>query len=803
MRDARSNSAKNPRVGGKPLAALLPLVLAAAFWFCPAFMPAQDAKDKATSPTAGKKEPAPLTYEELQRFVPSFVMVEYHFKRSEQATPSSAGWGESDYESSRKYQGYLDQKRPLKTGGIAIAGGKVLTLDSFIDEDYLDHIEVDNLRGAKCPAVRHAVLKGAPGIVLELRDPGRLALEPVSFAPVPASITPESTFFTVILAPREEKYYLAAEKSEPERTLATNGEKRQVLDTACRAGSPPDEYLSRFSAASSEIVLSPSLILDEHRKPVGVGLVREVCTDPGSTPLWAGAEILADKSYSFQELDALRKSVEKTYAARIPEIKVSFRQKAKGRSSVWESSSRDDREPPQEAYYYGLPVSKTRLLVPSRIQREHAKVIDKILVGIDKREFEGKFAGAYSGIGAFLVDLEEPVLPFDPATFLKGSFPRVTPVLAVLAQRKFGRKFLEVNYDRCLTWERGYKDILEPVPENERRAGTYFIDWAGGIHALLVQQRKEDEEKEMFREGQSGMFYSSGGGELRRVYEMDELRELLSSPERHLDKTIVWLPEESEKRKMWLGVEFSGMSKDLAKAFHAEKPTKDGKIGLVLSLVYPNSPAAKLGLKPGDILLKMKAKDETEPVELTAGSFQDFSMSFRGMPVGRGLEDMESSFPGIAPWPSCRNLITDLLEVIGLGKTVELTYLDAARQEITKAFSVEESPPDFASAPKHKDETVGLTVRNITYEVRYHLMLPEDFRSVVVADIEEGSPAAVARIGRFELVLRIDDADVTDIAQYRGIIENAQKRKARDGKVTLRFTLQQLDKTHFADVTLE
>jgi hypothetical protein len=371
--------------------------------------------------------------------------------------------------------------------------------------------------------------------------------------------------------------------------------------------------------------------------------------------------------------------------------------------------------------------------------------------------------------------------------------------VSLRAERKFGAKRLDVRYDRFMGLDRGYKDVLEPVPMLERQMGTYFLGSDQKIHAVLLGQRKEDEDKERFREGEMSYYYS-GQIEFRRVFTMRELESMFQRPESHFDKTIVWLPEEDQKRKMWLGVEFQPINKDLARAWDVQKQTRDGSIGLIVSEVYPDSPAEKLGLRVGDILLRMKEKDAREPVELKDGGRDNYSRFFWG-PDPYILGDYRE-MRGMPPWSNRRNLITELLEVIGEGKTVSLTWLDSKRRETTKNFQVELAPPDFSNAPKFKDKAVGLTVRELTYEVRHSLLLPKDQKGVVIAEIESGSPASIARVGFYEIIPRIDNQPVKDLEGYKKIMEAAKKRLEKEDQVTLRFTLQYLDKTHFSDVTL-
>ena len=56
-----------------------------------------------------------------------------------------------------------------------------------------------------------------------------------------------------------------------------------------------------------------------------------------------------------------------------------------------------------------------------------------------------------------------------------------------------------------------------------------------------------------------------------------------------------------------------------------------------------------------------------------------------------------------------------------------------------------QGPPSYDSAPKYKQEALGLTVRDMTYEVRRYLQKKDDDPGVVISKIELGSKASEPR----------------------------------------------------------
>ncbi|NQU41887.1 hypothetical protein HQ520_01285, partial [bacterium] len=606
---------------------------------------------------------------------------------------------------------------------------------------------------------------------------------------------------TLHLGQEQDFYFIAGNVAPAEKRLSTGGERQRVLSTG--AASPASDsqaiphplYISQ--AGTWQTV---SLILDNERQPLGIGTVPLVHLDEDPLPVWKGLSLEADHILRLEELESIQTRLRQRFTQHIAEIRIAFRQKGSDSGSMWGSFGSGSDLVPTEKYYYGIPIRSDLIFVPARISRDQAKVINTIGIRSGEQDLNGEFAGAYDDIGAFVIRVEQGGLIPADSLFLDGSLPAVKPVHAIHPRRRFGRKDIDVRYDRSLRVNYGYKDVLEPIPASERRVGTWFTDRDGALYAVLLEQRPEGEEKERFRNGDSPGLYSAEK-EFRRVFSMTELRDYFENPDEHLDPTIVWLPEEKEQRKMWLGIEYENMSPELSKAFHVEKPSKDGKIGLVVSLVYPDSPAGKIGLQPGCILLSVQEEDEKEPVELK-GNGRDFGFNFDNMGLGNvgGFSFANLDRP---PWPDRKNSLTDLLEVLGQGKSLALRYLDVDYTGKTSQFRIEQSPPDFDSAQKHKDDSLGLTVKNITYEVRYILQLDASEEGIVVADIEDGSPAAVARVARYQLIRRIDDEPVPDVSAYREIIEKARQRVESEGSVTLRLTLQQLGQTHFADVTLE
>ena len=136
-----------------------------------------------------------------------------------------------------------------------------------------------------------------------------------------------------------------------------------------------------------------------------------------------------------------------------------------------------------------------------------------------------------------------------------------------------------------------------------------------------------------------------------------------------------------------------------------------------------------------------------------------------------------------------------------MGKTVRLTYFrpaeDGKGETTTLDYAIQLAPPDQDSAAKWKNLKLGLTVKDVTYEVRHALNLKPP-AGVVVSNVESGSPVLVAKIYPNEIITRLDDQPLNSARQMRDLIAAAGKA----GKDKVRLTIFRLGKTRFADMSI-
>ncbi|HEY7329923.1 MAG TPA: Do family serine endopeptidase [Gemmataceae bacterium] len=192
----------------------------------------------------------------------------------------------------------------------------------------------------------------------------------------------------------------------------------------------------------------------------------------------------------------------------------------------------------------------------------------------------------------------------------------------------------------------------------------------------------------------------------------------------------------------YLGVSIKDLDSEVASRLGL-----DNQKGVLVAKVVEGSPAAKAGLKDGDIIT-----------------------SLAGKPVQNG-HDLQSA---VATLP--------------LNQPVSLTLLrDGERKELN--VTVVEQPSKFGlkdeltrqepNAEKQSDELdkLGVEVAEMTPELAKQFGFKDDAEGVVVTQVQPDSPAADSGLHRGMLLVKVDKKSVKDIAGVREAVAKASSDK--------------------------
>lgn len=735
-----------------------------------------------------------------QNTTPSFVIIRYHLKKSDRPGMEAGYAFGGDYNT--VLQRILNKNTTDVLGLIVSDKGEIFTFDK--DPAYLDtvaSITVEGPDGKVVPAAFDRLLVRTGGRILRLTEPLPAGWKALQFTDI-GEVTPRTSLYVATMKPDKENH---------------------VYIRPCEFG------CTWKSVTPGRCLTAPSLycvgvLCNSDGAPVGVTCREQIDLDPAGA-VWKGKDVLADPGLSQEQQTQLEDKLKRDFAANLYEVTITARPEPqedepydlgrRGRFARYLGGGEggDGRE----MLVYALGVSENRLVIPEALSRETVAGIDTITVKVGDENVSAKFGGVLKSCSATVIELEQGKLPHTIGFAAEGRLARTEPFWGVFV-RELGGMDIQVEFNRWQDEQQGYEDKWYPVPQRGMTDGCWLLDRQGNLVGLYSAARHDEDRLEPYLLGrQSGRYpsymppsmrtlrglvsqaWSLGYGSDTRIFEAAELAPMMSNPQDHYDPHIRHLSKDEQKRRVWLGVEYTSPDKEMVKQLGLRQPTRDGRIGLVVNRIYANSPAAKLGLVEGDVLLSLAVPGAPWPIELAADERGEMDMpDFEESDVPREFEAMGYAAPRRRPWPSQDNYLTRMLADIGAGTTVKLCYLhNGEKQE--KEFTIEQSPRDMLSAAKYKDEKLGLTVKELTYEVRAALRLPENDPAVVITQVEPGTPAALARINNFELIRAVDGQTIGDVGTFEKLIAAARQEK----KDSVRVTVEWMGKTRLADLKFD
>ncbi len=251
------------------------------------------------------------------------------------------------------------------------------------------------------------------------------------------------------------------------------------------------------------------------------------------------------------------------------------------------------------------------------------------------------------------------------------------------------------------------------------------------------------------------------------------------------------LSEREESRVAWLGVELQRLDQELARLYGVSELSQDGTIGAVVTYIYPNSPATEMDLRQGDIILRVHAEDQPRPLDVVVeedySSFMDqYWAEIENIPA-----QVFDQIP--TPWPNVDNVFNQMLTGLGFGSSASLEiYRDGAL--LSESFTVTQGPDHYNAAGRFSSESLGMDVRDMTYEVRRYLQLTDADTGVIVSKLEPGEKAAVAGLKPYELIIAVNDEPVTSVERFEELIE---------GQSELRFSVKRRDKGRVVKIRMD
>ena len=526
-------------------------------------------------------------------------------------------------------------------------------------------------------------------------------------------------------------------------------------------------------------VPTQTLILTELGEAVGLTMTGELPTD-GS---WKGSPTDWEM-ISVGEYEALSSRIADLAENIVPLAVVNFRSPRVQSAAMFRFGADEDSDV-TEWTGPAVVIDATHAIVLGKFKPRTTARMERIRVFLPGQgAVEATFVGSLKDWGAFVVELSSPVSLFvnlSPET-ITHQRDRLQIVAEVTVQGENRVQYVGREWMR--SFSRGWRGMLFPEhwsvnPYGPDQSGVkrFFFDLQGRLVALPIERREKVTVEE--RWGGGGAVLSPAPYILEAAARGDDAFDPDNRP----------LGEDQENRLAWLGVELQGLDRELARLNGVSDRTQDGSIGAIVTYVYTGSPAERMGLEPGDILLRVHADGQPRPLELHVegdfGMMEAFWENIEQIPV-----QYFDQIP--TPWPNADNAFNRALTDLGFGASARLEVFRNGEM-FSEPFTVTQGPDHYNAASRFESESLGMDVRDMTFEVRRYFQLTEEDAGVIVSKLEPGEKAAVAGLKPYEIIIAVNDQPVTSVDQFETLITD---------QTALRFSVKRRDKGRVVKITM-
>ena len=220
-------------------------------------------------------------------------------------------------------------------------------------------------------------------------------------------------------------------------------------------------------------------------------------------------------------------------------------------------------------------------------------------------------------------------------------------------------------------------------------------------------------------------------------------------PSNTVRSVVKQLEKNGHVTRGYLGVAAQPIRPDMAVALHMKKnPDGTPPKGALVASVEPDSPAAKAGVQPGDVILKVNGETIGNP------------------------RDLAVDIADIAP---------------GSYATLKVLH-DGHVQAITAKLSdLPDQTADTGGGPGNGTPDIGLALQEITPEMRQQMNLPQHLKGAMITAVEPGSPADLAGIQQGDVLVGVGTKPVDSPDQAARDIHEALRESGDGHSLALRI----------------
>jgi serine protease Do len=226
-----------------------------------------------------------------------------------------------------------------------------------------------------------------------------------------------------------------------------------------------------------------------------------------------------------------------------------------------------------------------------------------------------------------------------------------------------------------------------------------------------------------------------------------------ATPSSMAKNIIAQLRATGEVRRGWLGVRIQNVTDELAEGLRLDRAR-----GALVAAVTEGGPAAAAGIEQGDVILEFNGREVAEMRRLPA----------------MVAETSVGSTVDVKIWR--RNAEQSVRVTVG--------ELEAEQMAAAPATDMPED-----AQPKQM-ESLGLALGEITPELRTQFSLDADAKGVVVTDVKEGSSGAEKGLVPGDVIVEVDQEEVSTPAD---VVEKVERAKSEGYRVVTLLVFRQGD----------
>ena len=649
-----------------------------------------------------------------RKLLPSMVVVEYALQFDKGEAPYAAVRG---FAGTTDMSQFITEERPMDQGGFLLGPTLVVTNDPQVHDRFIKSVAV-RFGKQSVPAKVMAFARDQDAIFLELQQPLEGAA-PLRFDPAAAGPWLSAGHEIV-----DGQWMVHV---RPMETSVLTGRGRRLISV-----SPPALFVDRAGTA------------------VGMSMNQYIPADG-----WKGSPADWPKVPA-EDLHKLWDRLLESTAVSLPRVTLYFRSPQAGEGKEDHFEEPGESATVQEVQ--GLLLDGQTLVVLAHLRPGQTARLERIRVNLPGgKTAAATFSASLRDYGCFLAKLDRP---------MEGAGLKVSPTpaddlrdrLLSLVEVRIQGEQRTAHADRCRIagFAQGWRGRLYPEIAGDL-PNSFVFDAEGRLASVHVSRRQK----------LAGDAFSDGPETIATL--ASDIAQAIANLPASGDPNNVPLGEDQENRLAWLGVELQAMTPELARANKVAHLCGDGRTGALVTYVYANSPAARAGIEPGHIVLRLLVADQPQPVDV---QIAPYGFADRAFPWDRLDEVPDQAYERIPrPWPPVENQLTRALTDLGFGTRFTAEFFDDGKV-IRKELVVEQSPPHFDAAAKFKAEALGLTVRDLTYEVRRYFQRAEDEPGVVISRVDPGSKASVAGLKPFEVITHVNDEAVADVKTFQKLVAN-------------------------------